>query len=1229
MKKIIQLILPMLCFLLYSNHANSQNIIYSDTFTQGSGYAAGTSQWDNWGTFRSALDTSTQTLLRVTVRGTLDQTGRTCTDRTIVRRLAAALRNATTYNATCGSFVWSVGNCGSGPELNVNSASSICACNVGWSVRPQINAGNQNWGGVNSNTCGGQTQRITVIFEKPSKPNDMGVLGITTPDLCNFTQTFDARMTNFGTTRVDSFRLYWSINGVTQTPFYVQSRLRPNRDTTLRLITNMSLTANTMYRFRVWTHRPNNQTDSIAENDTLRTSFFFLGNPLPPTTTNFVQCGNGFPRLRATPNSSADSILWFDQSTGGNLLGVGRNIQGPYLTSNRTFFAQSMKFGGTTNIGLGYGGTSILSAQANLFNGYTFNVTATKSVLVDSITVRLYWNYQNTNLRVYYKIGTHVGFQNNANAWTLVNSGQVRYFTQGGQFFGRLSTRSLLLQQGTTYGFYVTTDPTVGSGNDLWAKFGTTTSSNADVTITGGAYWYGLFAATGVFTPYSGDFELMTKAQCTNSTRTSLTVTVKPRPTGAELVTASPFQGQVKLGLPSNPDIIEVGKTLTYQLNPPTGFVNADHNNTWVVNNIVARTRGGFIVPSTEYTVVAPGTSGPGTITYIPKTQFLDSFITFSVNYSDLGPHFCDSTVIRTLVVASTPKPNFKFPQSICLGEATFFENTTTIHSGNNSFMWYFDDGDSSDLNSPVHEYKQSGVYFVKLVATSFPWKVRKDTTIVVEVGELPTVGFRVNNKCEGNAITFVNTTFVANGALSYKWNFGDGSPIVSTSSSATQSKTYPRAGSYRVTLTADANGCVSSLTKNAYVFAKPVSNFIAPSSNVCELTEAEFVNTSTISQGLKGSLWNMGNGYITTQNNVKYAYTTAGTYNVKLISVSEFECKDSITKQVRIVPTPRPNFAGDQFCDNKLTNFTNTSVVAVPGPVYNWTFSDGFTSQANNVINKAWAQNGPVTITLKSKYTNSCESSITKTVDVLIQPKAKFTVQDICSGESARFVNLTEGDKAGIQYLWDFGNGTDNTPAPVRLYTVPQTETFEVKLLATYPGGCTDTAKQFITVSETPTCDFTTKDNGFMNLTFTPSNTSYTKYEWFFGEGGYSTTPVSTYKFAYTGNFNVTMKATNSIGCECQITKRISANTSVNSLSKVNGISIYPNPNNGTFEIKHSANKAMKVEIYNVIGAKVYSQNSDLGALTVNLSGESSGVYLVKVTVDGITSVSKVTLAN
>lgn len=1224
----------MLCFLLVNNRANAQNIIYTDTFVSGTTYSAGTRQADDWNTYRSSLDTSTQTLLKVTIKGTFDQTGRTCTDRFAVRKIAQALRNASAstglFNINCNGTEWAIGWCGAGADLTVGGSSTaspnfgMCYCNNGYSIRPNSNVGT-NWGGVNSNTCGSPTQRLTLIFEKPSKPNDMGVTGVTRADLCNYTQTFDARISNFGTTRVDSFRMYWSVNGVAQTPFYIQSRLGPNRDTTLRLITNMSLTANTTYNFKVWTHRPNNQTDSVPDNDTLRYNFFFLGNPSAPTTTNFTQCGNGFPRLSATPNSSLDSILWFSQSTGGSLIGIGRNIQGPYLTASRTFYAQSAKFG--TKITLTPSASTAVNVTQTVPYGGMLSVTTNKRVFLDSLQMRMWYNVVNTNLNyeLYYRVGSFNGFQTSPASWTLLSSGPASLFQRGGINYARVNANNFVLEPSTTYSFYFVT-----TGNCVACTNGGPTVSDANMTIQGGgSIIIGQFGSQQVLNNWHPQMAMIYRTACESSSRTPLTVTVKPRPTGAEIVTGLPFQGQVKLGLPSNPDIIELGKTLTYELNPPTGFVNADHGITWEVNNVVARTKGGIVIPQTEYSITPPSSSGPGTLTYIPKSQYLDSFITFAVNYSDLGPHFCDSTVVRTLVVAPTPKTNFKFPQSICLGEATFFENTTTIHSGNNSFMWYFDNGDSSDLNSPVYEYTQSGVYYVKLVATSFPWKVKKDTTIIVEVGELPTVGFRVNNKCEGNAITFVNTTYVGNGLLSYQWNFGDGSPIVNTTSAATQSKNYASAGSYRVTLTAEANGCVSSLTKNAYVFAKPVASFIKPNTSVCETTEAEFINTSTISQGLKGSLWNLGDGFITTQNNVKYAYANAGTYNVKLISISEFECKDSSTQQVTIVPTPRPDFVGDQFCDNKLTNFTNTSNVRVTNPVYNWTFSDGYTSQATNVINKSWAQNGPVTITLNSKYTNGCESSITKTVDVLIQPKARFTVQDICSGETAKFVNLTEGDKAGIQYFWDFGNGTGTTPAPVRLYTVPQTETFEVKLLASYPGGCTDTAKQFITVSETPTCDFTTKDNGFMNLTFTPSNTSYTKYEWFFGEGGYSTTPISNYKFAYTGNFNVTMKATNSIGCECQITKRISANTSVNSLNKVNGLTIYPNPNNGLFEIKNSDSKAMNVEIYNVIGTKVFSQHSDNGTLNVNLSNQSSGVYLVKVTIDGVTSVSKVTLAN
>ncbi|MDP2174290.1 MAG: hypothetical protein Q8K70_00120, partial [Bacteroidota bacterium] len=625
MKKILLKLILLIAVFVFIEKINAQNIVYSDTFTNGAGYSSGSSQWDNWASFRNSLDTSNQTLLKVTMKGTFDQTGRTCTDRTIVRRLAMALRNAGTYNATCDNYVWSVGNCGSGPELNVNTATSICWCNNGWCLRPQINPGNPNWGGVNSNTCSGPTQRLTVIFEKPSKPNDMGVVGLTRPDLCNYTQTLVSRISNFGTTTIDSFRLYWSINGVLQTPMYIQSRLGRNKDTSITLFNNYNFTANSNYTFKVWTHRPNNQTDSIAENDTLRYSFFFLGNPNAPSVTDFTQCGNGFPRLVGTPNSSLDSILWFNQSSGGSLLGIGRNIQGPYLTQSSTFYAQAAKFGGLLT--LRPTANTAVNVNQSVDYGGMLSVTVNQRVFLDSMLMRMWYNVLNTNLtyQVYYRIGTFNGFQTNASAWTLLSQGPATLFQRNGLNYARVPTNNFVLEPSTTYSFYFVT-----IGNCVACQNNGQAVSDANMTIAGGgSIIIGQFGSQQVLNNWHPEMAMMYKVACESSTRVPLTVTVKPRPTGASVVTGTPFQGQVKLGIPSSPDIIELGKTLTYELNPPTGFTNADHGITWTINSVVARTRYNVVVPDTQYTLVAPSPSGPGTLTYIPRSQFLDSFITF------------------------------------------------------------------------------------------------------------------------------------------------------------------------------------------------------------------------------------------------------------------------------------------------------------------------------------------------------------------------------------------------------------------------------------------------------------------------------------------------------------------------------------------------------------------------------------------------------------------------
>jgi uncharacterized repeat protein (TIGR03803 family) len=63
--------------------------------------------------------------------------------------------------------------------------------------------------------------------------------------------------------------------------------------------------------------------------------------------------------------------------------------------------------------------------------------------------------------------------------------------------------------------------------------------------------------------------------------------------------------------------------------------------------------------------------------------------------------------------------------------------------------------------------------------------------------------------------------------------------------------------------------------------------------------------------------------------------------------------------------------------------------------------------------------------------------------------------------------------------------------------------------------------------------------------------------------------------------------------------------------------ISVYPNPSNGTFNLSLSnVNTAYNIEIYNVLGEKVYSESlpQSQNNNTINLTAQPSGVYLYRV---------------
>ena len=144
---------------------------YSENFVGGTTYCPGTANYDNWVSFRRALDTSSLKFTSVTLQGDNNATavtGRVCNNEFLTRRIAESLRAGTTFNVSCNGNTWDIGgagNCFTGcasstdqVALSVRGAGTSCACaNPAWALNACI--GNANWGGVNTNNCPPPSQR--------------------------------------------------------------------------------------------------------------------------------------------------------------------------------------------------------------------------------------------------------------------------------------------------------------------------------------------------------------------------------------------------------------------------------------------------------------------------------------------------------------------------------------------------------------------------------------------------------------------------------------------------------------------------------------------------------------------------------------------------------------------------------------------------------------------------------------------------------------------------------------------------------------------------------------------------------------------------------------------------------------------------------------------------------------------------------------------------------------
>lgn len=164
-----------------------------------------------------------------------------------------------------------------------------------------------------------------------------------------------------------------------------------------------------------------------------------------------------------------------------------------------------------------------------------------------------------------------------------------------------------------------------------------------------------------------------------------------------------------------------------------------------------------------------------------------------------------------------------------CAPYTAEFRNTSV---GGQSFIWDFGDpasgaDNTSTLANPTHFYATPGTYTVRLTAND-PNTCNKtdDTTMVLVVSERPTANFSYTPTvpAENTPNVFTNTSSPI--AVSFKWLFGDGDSLVTTSR-ADVTHQYNSTGTFNACLIAyNSVGCPDTL-------CMPVSTIVVPALDV------------------------------------------------------------------------------------------------------------------------------------------------------------------------------------------------------------------------------------------------------------------------------------------------------------------------------------------------------------------------------------------------------------
>ncbi|UTW63037.1 T9SS type A sorting domain-containing protein [bacterium SCSIO 12741] len=445
--------------------------------------------------------------------------------------------------------------------------------------------------------------------------------------------------------------------------------------------------------------------------------------------------------------------------------------------------------------------------------------------------------------------------------------------------------------------------------------------------------------------------------------------------------------------------------------------------------------------------------------------------------------------------------------------------------------------------------------------------------------------------------------------ASAYSWSTGETSASIWV-------KTI---GTYTCTMTTPCGSVTETIdVKTPAVGVGPKINLTTSATELCPSGSQAVVKVQHSSIGSSGFYeWN--NNGISTQVD-SFVTTGPGVVTVKVTNCVGGISSSSIT--IGSVSSADATVSGRPFlCPGE------TGVLEVPDNpdgTYTWTLSGSVVGN-NRQLNVTQTGTYVATVT-------ACQGSFSAkdSITVAVEPAPSATISAsgavvLCKGEAA--LSLLAVGQTGATFKWNTGA----TSSSISI----NTDSVQVATYNCYSyNACNDSAISndiTVTVKALPNAPVISQNAGVFT-----ANTANAK--WYFYDGNswiYSGVTAQTYDGNAAGLSNNTrVKAiVEDNGCESEDSNEetFKSNIGVSEVFGTNtSVNVYPNPNNGNFEVAFSGIEIddMTIEVRNSLGQLVY-QNvvavSGNQVEAIQLNGLDNGVYFLNISGDGASFTERV----